>query len=298
MIASKLITTSITIASWTVLLLSTHVKPAISASQNHLQVRNTSCPGVYDFGLSIIDVIHHRSASKDTIYIAATVTVNGTYQASYNISNYYGKHGNGKFNADILFTNITVPDNSLAVLSYVIMNLGHGSRDKNEQQVQNYAYLLSKKGVQEVVNALSGNNIGEAIAGVITDIISEISEEVGSVLEGLGSFIEDILTLKNGCDGLLGAGLHGFRGIDICSMDVALQGTDVNKGVQDQELADIQGIICSVKTSLYNVSWFAGTNGSEQIDKSTEYVSGGSSLLGLGIGWLWWVAIAGGLYLL
>jgi hypothetical protein len=295
MLFSKPVTISVIIAVWITLLLGIH---AISVPRNHLQVRNSSCPGVYDFGLDTIDIIHHRSARKDTIYIAATVTVNGTVQASYNISNYYGKHGNGEFNADILFANITVSDDDIAVLSYVIMNLGHGSIDKNKQQVQNYAYMLSEKGVQSVVKALSGDNIGETIAEVITKVVSELLEDLGELLEGLGGFIEDIISLKNGCDGLLGAGLHAFRGIDICSMDVALQGTDVNKGVRDEELGDIPGIICSATTSLYNVSWFAGTNGSAEIASAARYISGVSPMLELEFGWFWWTAVVGGLYLL
>src|SRR6202035_5498626 len=87
--------------------------------------KRQSCPGQYSFGLDTIDVVHHRSASQDTVYISAVLAI--ANKPSIKITKAYGKHGNGNFSAGITFENIALADTETAALSYLIINQGHGS---------------------------------------------------------------------------------------------------------------------------------------------------------------------------
>ena len=233
--------------------------------------RWAACPGVY----STVNIVHHRSQSKDTVYIAACLLVNVTGSATYNITQYYGQHGNGKFLADILFENITVPDNAVAILAYVIVNNGHDSENTTTSKIQ--LLDLRMQAVQD--NAQGGINFGlHVVFGNFFDFIINIIDAIYVLKD-----------LKNGCDGPLGAGVHGFQGADICSGKVNLTGTDYNEG---QNANKFDGIVCSITASQYDVGWFAGTN--ESLGNLTVVESENNSPLTIiGVSWLWWTAIVG-----
>ncbi|KAI9868861.1 MAG: hypothetical protein M1813_004712 [Trichoglossum hirsutum] len=250
--------------------------------QHHLQTRD-SCPGVYRFGLGTVHIIHHRSPIKDTVYIGASLIVNGTSAKSYNITKFYGRHGVGKFLADILFDNITVADNAVAVLAYSINNIGHGSQRAAFQSMQDAAYKIAEKGLQAVTSAPK-----EGVALWAANLASHLGGDIAGVIQGIVDFAD---ASKHGCDGWVGAGVHVFRGSDVCSLPVAnLTGTDYDKG----EDTGSKGSVCSSRTSKYDVGWFAGTK--EKLGNLTvlESKNGApSTIVGAGIGWQGLVVLGG-----
>jgi hypothetical protein len=212
---------------------------------SHLERR--SCPGHYSFGLGTIDVVHHRSASEDTIYISAVLAISG--RDSYKMTKAYGKHGNGNFSADITFENIPLADDEIAALSYLIVNQGHGSQSDVETKLESAAISIAQQAAQlaaqvaaEDVSAELGRVFGFGLGGIL-----------GWLVESVGEGIEELIT--EGCDGYLGAGIHTFTGSGVCSGPI--QGTDVNQGTEDQLLMGfIPGVICSAQTSQYDVDYF------------------------------------------
>lgn len=216
--------------------------------QTKLRSRD-SCPNYYTFGIGNIDVVHHRSASEDTIYIAAIVAVG---KQTYNITQYYGKHGNGNFDANIVFPDIYIPGNETAILTYLIVNNGHASQTTVENALINAAVSLAQRGVAVAAGIAVGEDVVETVLSVLGFGLSAVL----GVLTLLGFGLAEIFT--EGCDGWLAAGVHAFPGPLACLNASSLQGTDANEGVADEKvLGFIPGIVCSTTTSLYDVSWYA-----------------------------------------
>jgi hypothetical protein len=206
-----------------------------------------SCPGKYSFGLDTIDVVHHRSASKDTVYISAVLAISG--RASTKITKAYGKHGDGSFSAGITFENVALADTETAALSYLIINQGHGSESDIEKQLETAAVSIAEQAAQ-LATQVAAEDIAAAIGRVFGFGIGGI---LGWLVISIGETIEELIT--EGCDGYLGAGIHTFSGAGVCAG--AIQGTDVNEGTEDQLfLGFIPGIVCSATTSQYDVNWF------------------------------------------
>lgn len=228
------------------------VNPLYSSDPRTRDLRSRDqCPGKYSFGIPLVDVVHHRSAKEDTIYIAAAVAVQsgGSYTV-YNVTKSYGKHGNGNFSAGIEFTDIPVGDNDVALFTYLIVNAGHGSQQSVEAEIAKAVIAVATQGAK----------IASTV--VIDDLIGALSRIIGFAFDGIvgwiigfiGDGIVELVT--EGCDGYLAAGLHAFSGEQICSNSVPLSGIDVNDGSSDEELFGfIPGVICSSTPSLYDVEW-------------------------------------------
>jgi hypothetical protein len=210
-----------------------------------------SCPGQYTFGIPNINVVNHRSASEDTIYVAAAVSVeSGGTITIYNITECYGQHGNGILNTGILFSNIPIGDNDVAIFSYLVVNAGHGSQQDVEQMIGDAVIAVVKKGAQIATGVLIGDllpTLGRIIGFALNNI-------VGWIVSFIGNGIEELVS--QGCDGYLAAGLHAFSGEQICE-STSIMGTDACEGAPDEELLGlIPGVVCSTTTSLYEVDWF------------------------------------------
>lgn len=226
------------------------------------ELRQRDPCGYYDFGLSAIDVVHHRSLRKDTIYGAISVVVGNT---TYNATQFYGRHGDGTIPGDISLIGIPLGPNDVAILTYIIINSSKHPGSKVETELEKAAVNLAVKGVEIANDVLNnGESLEGAIIGQIVDEVVGTAEEavlgidlldfVG-LLPLIGITIAEILT--SNCDGFLAAGLHAFTGAQICG-NGTIAGTDVSHGVEDQKLFGfIPGIICSLHPSLYDVSWYA-----------------------------------------
>lgn len=212
-----------------------------------LHERNATCTGYYNFGISNIDVIQQRSADKDTIYLSASLVVG---DLTYTTTKYYGKHGKGSVVPNILFQNIPVASDQIAILAYIAINDGHGSIMTNEYTLGNNTLSLAQKGYDNVQNQPQ-----ESIAQVIAEIIGMT---FARVIKFLLSIVEEAVDLfTQGCDGWLAAGVHGFTGEQICTGSVTLSGSDTSSGAEDEELFGfIPGVVCNIKQSVYEISWF------------------------------------------
>lgn len=214
-----------------------------------IQSRQIQCPGQYNFGIDFVNVVHHRSAMRDTVYISISLA---TPKATYNYTQYYGKHGNGQIDAGLAFLNVPLGYNEQAVFTYTIVNNGHASQDQVSQTLEQAAFTVAETGiniaVESVIDVISA--IGKVVGTVLGDII-------GWLVDSIGNSIEEIV--QHGCDGYLGVGYHAFTGENICMQEIPTLGVDINlgTGVPVQKLFGfIPGIICSLKTSEYNVSWY------------------------------------------
>ena len=284
------------IVSWMTFLLGTEAQTIDGVGiQRGLQSRDL-CPGVYRLGLGTVHIVHHRSEKKDSVYIGASLIVNGTGVTSYNITKFYGKRGNGRFRADILFDNITVANDAVAVMAYVIYNIGHGSHSAVMQKMGNASFALAKKGAKAAATApkdTAGHIVGNAVADLVKGFLIQLDHFVGGIFDFVG--IVDMIKGPKGCDDQTGFGAHGFSGSDLCSKPIAnLTGTDYNQGDPYNTL-NVPGIICSEEVSQYNVGWFAGTK--ETLGNLTVVASmngGPSTIVGAGPGWLGWMLVVGG----
>ena len=216
-----------------------------------LRTRAT-CPGKYTFGIPLVDVVHHRSRQKDTIYIAAAVSVeSGGKYTMYHVTKSYGKHGNGNFSAGILFSDISVGDNDVVIFSYLIVNAGHGSEHDVKQKIEQAVIAVVTKGA-EIATSVVIDDLIPTIGRIIGLAFDNI---IGWIIGFIGAGIAELV--KEGCDGYLAAGVHAFSGEQICSKSVPLMGTDVNKGTSVEKLFGfIPGIVCSSTKSVYDVDWF------------------------------------------
>jgi hypothetical protein len=239
----------------------------IAAPQPYFQPRST-CPGVYDIGLGTVRVVHHRALVRDSIYIGATLVVITPGDPTYNISNFYGKHRDGHFNSSITFSNISVPDEAVAVLGYVILNIGHHSEASNLNLAQNAAYTYTTSGV----NALPG---GIAPSPALAGIAGQIPK--------VGLVLSNVIKLLQGCDAIVAAGLHLFSGDSMCagsSNFTTLVGTDIYYGgLTSDPACDV------VHSSQYHVGFFAGST--ENLNMTTVYSENGGGRLVVA-GGLWW----------
>lgn len=244
--------------------------------------RRSSCSGYYNFGINLINVVQQRSSKKDTVYVSACVAAGGQ---SYCFTKLYGKHGKGTFNPNINFQNIPVQDDESAVFSYLIINNGHGKPIDVETSLSNGTHSLAQQGISDAAQ-YQNTPVGETIAQFIGETFAKI---VGFVVDIIGGFVD---LFKEGCDGWLAAGVHGFRGIDICNGSAAdLTGTDSSPGTQDEELFGfIPGITCNSQQSEYDVTWIVSvSNGSGNHTLPGTVFSKASRVGSSGSWWLKWV---------
>jgi len=205
-----------------------------------------TCPGYYNFTLGDIDVIQQRSAKHDTVYISACLVVE---YDQYCITKLYGSLGKGTFNADLLFENIPIQDDQAAVFAYTIINDDHGTPINIQTTLGNATLSLAKTGVENVMQYQT-----QPVSEVIAQFIGVTFSKVISLLINIFGGILDLFT--EGCDGWLAAGVHGFRGSDICSGGDLLNGTDLSQGTGDEELFGfIPDVICNSQPSQYDVAW-------------------------------------------
>jgi len=227
--------------------------PLVFSSKPLVKVRrqasSSDCPGVYNFGLDELHIVDHRSVKYDTIWLAASLAING--RDTINITGSYGQHGNGLFNPRILFPNIPLADDEVAILSYVVVNDGHHSRDEIDNLLIQAAVGLAERGVQYGIQ-FGTESIGIVIAREIGDIVSRVLGFIFLVLNLAQIFI-------TGCDGWLAAGVHGFAGADLC-LHGLIEGTDQSLGHDVETVAGIPGIVCSTTQSDYEISWYGGNS--------------------------------------
>jgi len=240
----------------------------VAAPQPYIHSRS-SCPGVYNIGLGTVRIVHHRALERDSVYIGATLIVTSPGNPAYNVSNFYGKHRDGHFNSNITFSNISVPDEAVAVLGYVIVNIGrHHNQTENKLSAQKAAFTVTKNGV----NAAPDYSPSDTAANVV-----KLIPDVGGVFGA-------IIDIAQGCDGLVGAGLHLFSGASMCSgtsnplvKSTTLVGTDTWSGKASASEA------CNIHASQYHVGYFAGKT--ENLNMTAVYLQNGGDRLLLGGSW-------------
>jgi hypothetical protein len=198
------------------------------------------CSGYYSFRVHLIDVIGPRSASQDTIYVSASVSVGSE---NYTFTKYYGRHGTGSFDPGISFSNIPIGDEEAAVLSYIVVNDGYDTvADENVE----YIMGNSTATVSQIASKLILENPQQAATEVIQQSVGATFDKVVGFIIKNTSWTLDLS--KHDCDGWLAAAVHGFRGSDICNGNGTIRvGNDSNHGDSDQELFGfIPGVISSV----------------------------------------------------
>jgi hypothetical protein len=207
-------------------------------------IQRQTCSSEYDFSISEIDIVQLRSAVHDTVYVSACVATRDEF---YCHTGYYGQHGKATFDPAIRFRNISVADDDVAILAYLIINQGISNNVLNVETVLGNATLLLAQRANMALFEYGQQDVAEIIALHIGTSLAAI---VAFVTNVAGSGVENLLTTR--CDGWLAAGVHGFRGNDNCGS--TLQGTDDSSGSGDPELLGFIPI-CNTHTSQYNISW-------------------------------------------
>jgi Bacterial tandem repeat domain 1 len=167
----------------------------------------------FTFSLDLVRIAEIRSHGSDTLYISASLAIPG--RAPYIESKYYGdKHSGDSFNADIVFSNIPLGADEVAVFSYIIANNGH-SQNTIVNDLEKGLFALGQKAASKVAElgiAAAGAALGAEIGtGIVPFIGTAIGAAVGFLVGTIGDYF-----LKD-CDGVVAAGIHPFTGQDLCT---------------------------------------------------------------------------------
>ena len=189
--------------------------------------------GAYSFGIGNVHIEKLRSRAifggTDTLYVTATVAIAG--RPPVTITRFYGDHSTGDtFDAGLVLENIPLGDDELAVLSYAVVNNGNSGPDwldKVEKGIIDFAVQGAEKGLEAL-------GVPPTIAGIVGEIIKKFGN----------------LLFAN-CDGVVAAGVHQFRGADLCEKldhGQPISGVDPNPGLNSPDGCG--------GNSIYDVTWF------------------------------------------
>lgn len=165
----------------------------------------------YTISVDSVRITNTRSLHEDTDFATASVTV-GTGQPQTQ-TKALGNLNNGTHPVGLTFSGITVPAGQKVVLSYAMVNNGHGSPSEVQTMLTQAGNTLANKAAQAAATAIGGAigaELGSSIGSAAVPII-------GTALGALAGWLVGELTgiIFADCDGPVAAGVHVFTAEDL-----------------------------------------------------------------------------------
>ncbi len=184
---------------------------------------------MYMFSLDSFRITDTRSLHKDTDYASLSLAVGSA--PALTKTKAMGDLNNGTFKVGLTFDNVAVSPNVPVVLTYAIVNNGHGSQAQVEKSLEQAGTQLAQKAASAAAQAIGaeigsvlGASIGTAAVPVIGTALGALS---GWLVGEIGGF------LFANCDGPVAAGVHVFTGAELAAQTASgkiISATDHNPG--------------------------------------------------------------------
>jgi hypothetical protein len=193
------------------------------------EVESAAVAGHYTFGLDSFRITNTRSRHEDTDYVSISLAVGSAPPMTKTKA--MGNLNNGTFKVGLTFDNVSVGNNVPVVITYAIVNNGHGSQADVEKSLEKAGTQLAQKAAEAAAKAI-GAEIGTALgASIGTAAVPVVGTALGAVAGWLVGQIGGVLFAN--CDGPVAAGVHVFTGADLASKTSGgrvLTETDHNPG--------------------------------------------------------------------
>jgi hypothetical protein len=184
---------------------------------------------MYTFSLDSFRITDTRSLHKDTDYVSLSLAVGSA--APVTKTKAMGDLNNGTFKVGLSFDNVSVGATEPVVLTYAIVNNGHGSQANVEKSLQQAGTQLAQKAADAAAKAI-GTEIGTVLgASIGTAAVPIVGTALGALSGWLVGEIGSLLFAN--CDGPVAAGVHVFTGAQLASQTGGgkmLTETDHNPG--------------------------------------------------------------------
>jgi hypothetical protein len=167
----------------------------------------------YTISVDSVRITNTRSLHEDTDFATASITI-GTGQPQTQ-TKALGNLNNGTHPIGFSFPGITVPAGQKVVLTYAIVNNGHGSPGEVQKLLTQAGTSLANKAAQAAAAAVGGAigaELGASIGSAAVPII-------GTALGALAGWLVGELTgiIFADCDGPVAAGVHVFTAQDLAT---------------------------------------------------------------------------------
>jgi hypothetical protein len=169
-------------------------------------------PGVamYRFSVDSFRITDTRAWHEDTDYVSVSLAVGNRPPLTQ--TRRIGDVNNVTHRVGIAFQ-VPVADTETAVLTYAIVNNGHGKPGDVEKGLETAARRLAQKGAQAAATA-AGAAIGELLgASIGTAVVPVIGTALGAVAGWLVGSVGHLLFAN--CDGPVAAGVHPLTGAQL-----------------------------------------------------------------------------------
>jgi len=177
-----------------------------------------------------------RSRHEDTNYCTVSITV-GTNDAVTKTQS-MGDQNNGTFHPGLGVSADVPTDQSVpVVLSYVILNNGHGSQADVEKGIKAALSALGQAGAKAASGAI-GPAVGSELGAILgTAVVPLVGTAIGALAGWVTGEVGNILFAN--CDGVVATGVHIYTSTDLANQTanghkitetVSHPGTDSEKG--------------------------------------------------------------------
>ena len=169
---------------------------------------------ITNFSLDSYTITDTRSRHKDTNYCTVSITVGDNPAVTKTKS--MGDQNNGTFHPGLGVSADVPTDQSVpVVLSYVILNNGHGSPGDVEKGIRAALDALGQAGTKAATNAL-----GDAVSSELGSILGTAAVPLaGPAINALAKWLTNEVgkILFANCDGVVAAGLHIYASTDLAN---------------------------------------------------------------------------------
>lgn len=164
----------------------------------------------YQFGIDSFRITDTRALHEDTAYVSLSVVVGD--RPPIKQTKRIGDVNNGTHHAGLSFI-VGVADDERVVLTYAIVNNGHGNPTEVERGLETAVSTLAQKGAQAAATAV-GAAVGEVLgASIGTAAVPLVGTALGAIAGWLVGAAGGLLFAN--CDGPVAAGVHVFTGAQL-----------------------------------------------------------------------------------
>lgn len=182
---------------------------------------------IANFSLDSYAITNTRSRHEDTNYCSVSITV-GTNPAVTKTQP-MGDQNNGTFRPGLgISANIPDGPSVPVVMSYVILNNGHGSPSDVEKGINAALSALGSAGAKAAASAIGGA-VGSALgASLGTAIVPLLGTAIGALAGWLTGEVGSLLFAN--CDGVVATGVHVYQSADLANQTA--NGKKISETVQ------------------------------------------------------------------
>ena len=169
---------------------------------------------ITNFSLDSYTITDTRSRHKDTNYCTVSITV-GDNPAVTNTQS-MGDQNNGTFHPGLgVFADVPTDQSVPVVLSYVILNNGHGSPGDVEKGIRAALTALGQAGAKAASEA-AGDALSSELGGFLgTAAVPLVGPAINALAGWLTNEVGNILFAD--CDGIVATGVHIYMSTDLAN---------------------------------------------------------------------------------